>query len=308
MKTKSLLILGASLGALAALPGQSQTSNDAALEAQCRATEVTMPESCPCTIVKAREVGVSDAELASLFKDDGHSEPVDQGKYGQFWQVKSKCIADSMMASLGVSQSNPLPGVPPHMRPQMPGASQTPPPPPPALVTPPSVAFKPPPPALVTPPSVVLAPPPPPPALVTPPSVALAPPPPPPALVTPPSVQMTQSPATASAANDYSQPGQRTLGDIQAMIEQLADTAWEYTDDEGEKHRYDFFAEGNLAVYRNTRNKYIGDFAQVFRMFPRDTEYGAIIGARYVDSGGYGDLPINSLSKDHDTVRKRVDR
>ncbi|MEL6239385.1 MAG: hypothetical protein AAFQ90_12455, partial [Pseudomonadota bacterium] len=154
MKTKALLVLGAGICALAALPGHSQTSSDAALEASCRATEVTMPDSCPCTIVKAREVGVSDAELASLFKDDGHSQPVDQGKYGAFWQVKSQCIADTMMASLGVSQDNPLPGVPPQMRPQMPAAPQTP-PPPPALVTPPSVAFNPPPPpALVTPPSV----------------------------------------------------------------------------------------------------------------------------------------------------------
>ncbi|MEM6858227.1 MAG: hypothetical protein AAF559_10175 [Pseudomonadota bacterium] len=122
MKTRSLLILGAGLGALAALPGHSQTSSDAALEAQCRATEATMPDSCPCTITKARAAGVNDTELQSLFKDDGQSEPVDQGKYGLFWQVKSQCMADSMMASLGVSQGNPLPGIPAHMRPQMPGA------------------------------------------------------------------------------------------------------------------------------------------------------------------------------------------
>ncbi|MEO0870658.1 MAG: hypothetical protein AAFY19_01680 [Pseudomonadota bacterium] len=137
MKTKSLLILGAGLGALAAMPGHTQSSQTAALEVQCRATEVTMPDSCPCTITKAREVGVSDAELASLFKDDGHSEPVDQGKYTRFWQVKSQCIADSMMASLGVSQGNPLPGVPPHMRPGMPLSGAAPAPAPAPAATPP---------------------------------------------------------------------------------------------------------------------------------------------------------------------------
>lgn len=120
MKTKALFILGTGLAALAAWPGASQSSKDAQLESSCRSTEVTMPDSCPCTITKARAVGVSDAELASLFKDDGHSQPVDQGKYGAFWQVKSQCIANAMMASLGVTQGNPLPGVPLQMRPQMP--------------------------------------------------------------------------------------------------------------------------------------------------------------------------------------------
>ena len=149
MKVNALLILGTGLSALAALPGYSQTSSEAALEASCRTTEVTMPDSCPCTVTKAREVGLNDAELASLFKDDGHSQPVDQSKYGAFWQVKSQCIADTMMASLGVSNGNPLPGIPANMRPQMPGAqppapapatAPTAPPPSPALDTPPSVA------------------------------------------------------------------------------------------------------------------------------------------------------------------------
>lgn len=110
-----LFAAGWAMGALA-----SQGPDDAALEAACRATEMTAPDSCPCTIEKARGAGLENAELASLFKDDGHSQPVDQAKYGRFWQVKSQCIADATMAAMGISPGNPLPGVPANMRPGMP--------------------------------------------------------------------------------------------------------------------------------------------------------------------------------------------
>jgi hypothetical protein len=120
MGVRVLLAIGAGLCALVAMPVLSQGSGDGSLEAACRATEVTSPQSCPCTITKARAVGVSDAELASLFRDDGHSQPVPPAKYSAFWQVKSQCIADAMMASLGVTPGNPLPGVPANMRPGMP--------------------------------------------------------------------------------------------------------------------------------------------------------------------------------------------
>ncbi|WOE75791.1 hypothetical protein [Alterisphingorhabdus coralli] len=95
-------------------------SDDAALEKLCRSTEVTAPDSCPCTITNARAVNVSDRDMQSLFTDDGHSNPVDQGVYGRFWQVKAQCIAEATMASMGISADNPLPGVPANMRPQMP--------------------------------------------------------------------------------------------------------------------------------------------------------------------------------------------
>ncbi|MEM1133424.1 MAG: hypothetical protein AAGH53_10830 [Pseudomonadota bacterium] len=97
-------------------------SDDAALEKLCRSTEVTAPDSCSCTITKARAANVSDSDMQSLFTDDGHSSPVDQGVYGRFWQIKAQCIADATMASMGISPGNPLPGVPANMRPQMPGA------------------------------------------------------------------------------------------------------------------------------------------------------------------------------------------
>ncbi|MEM9085451.1 MAG: hypothetical protein AAGB23_05965 [Pseudomonadota bacterium] len=126
MKLKSASITASAFAALVAFPSYAQNSGDEQLEASCRATEVTMPDSCPCTITKSRQAGIDDNELASLFKDDGHSQPVDQGKYSRFWQVKSQCMADSMMASLGVSSGNPLPGVPEHMRPQLPGAAPAP--------------------------------------------------------------------------------------------------------------------------------------------------------------------------------------
>ncbi|MEO1043916.1 MAG: hypothetical protein AAFX04_00585 [Pseudomonadota bacterium] len=97
-------------------------SDDAALEKLCRSTEITAPDSCPCTITKARAAKVSDSDMQSLFTDDGHSTPVDQAVYGRFWQVKAQCIAEATMASMGISPGNPLPGVPANMRPQMPGA------------------------------------------------------------------------------------------------------------------------------------------------------------------------------------------
>ena len=104
----------------AVLPGHSQTSEDSSLEAACRATEVAQSASCFCTITKARAAGVSNAQLASLFRDDGLSEPVDQASYGRFWQVKTQCIGEATLASIGISAANPLPGVPAHMQPGMP--------------------------------------------------------------------------------------------------------------------------------------------------------------------------------------------
>lgn len=115
-----MILLGSGAAFVVAAPLASQQSSDAALEAACRATEVSESDSCPCTITKARAVGITDQQLASLFKDDGHSNPVDQAIYGRFWQVKAQCIADATMARMGISANNPLPGVPAHMRPGMP--------------------------------------------------------------------------------------------------------------------------------------------------------------------------------------------
>ncbi|MGB3470359.1 MAG: hypothetical protein WBA51_06025 [Erythrobacter sp.] len=121
MKLNIILFAGAAIGAIGlAAPLASQGSKDGALDAACRSTEVTAPEACPCTITAARKAGLNDTELASLFKDDGHSQPVDQAKYGRFWQVKSQCIADATMAKMGITPGNPLPGVPANMRPGMP--------------------------------------------------------------------------------------------------------------------------------------------------------------------------------------------
>lgn len=123
MKAKPIFLAAAG-GALCTVglsaPLASQGGKDAALDAACRSTEVTAPESCPCTITAARKAGLNDTELASLFKDDGHSQPVDHAKYGRFWQVKSQCIADATMAKMGITPGNPLPGVPANMRPGMP--------------------------------------------------------------------------------------------------------------------------------------------------------------------------------------------
>ena len=97
-----------------------QSSPDAALEQACRATETVAPESCACTVRKSRDVGVSQKDMASLFKDDGRSQPVGQTTFSAFWQVKTQCITEAINARLGTTGSNPLPGVPANMRPGMP--------------------------------------------------------------------------------------------------------------------------------------------------------------------------------------------
>lgn len=254
MQTRVLLGLGTGLAALASLPGYSQSSNAAALEAACRATEVTMPDSCPCTITKARAAGLDDTELASLFKDDGHTDPIDQRKYGLFWQVKSQCIADAMMASMGISAANPLPGVPEHMRPKMPGTAPTPP-----SASPPSN----------TPPL--------------------------------PDAPRTQEPSDLSS--------KRTLADISAMIAQLRDSAWEYTDENGRFHRYDFLPEGDLVVYQQREASTDGSrFAQVLQLSAAENQYDAFIRTRDVTSGQFGDLPIKSLTQSVLNYQKRYVR
>lgn len=74
--------------------------SDAELERLCRTTEVAVPDSCACTITAARAANVSDDQMASLFADDGHSNPVDQAAYGRFWLAKADCIAKTTIAGL----------------------------------------------------------------------------------------------------------------------------------------------------------------------------------------------------------------
>jgi len=104
---KRLVLLAAPFLISATAADGSQGNNDAALEKQCRATEVAVPDSCGCTIQKARSVGVTDRELAALFKDDAQSSPIDQAQYSRYWQVKTQCLMTATMASL------PKPGMPP---------------------------------------------------------------------------------------------------------------------------------------------------------------------------------------------------
>lgn len=266
MKRKIVLGIGAGLAALAALPGHSQTTGDAALEAACRATEVTSPASCSCTITKARAVGVTDAQLASLFKDDGHSSPVPQATYSRFWQVKSQCIADAMMASLGVSPDTPLPGVPAHMRPKPPGAVQGTGQGAPVVAGPPPYAR---------------------------PLPANRPP----------------VGTIATPAADASKSGPRTRADIDALIARLAGTAWEYTDENGRYHRFDFLPEGKLAVYQQRDAEPNGfRLTEVFQLSADENRFTAFIRTRDVTTGQIGDLPINALTDSALIYQKRYVR
>jgi len=262
MKKLVLLGVGAGLAAMTALPGYSQTSKDASLEAACRATEVTMPDSCACTITKARAAGVNDTQLASLFKDDGHSSPVPQAKYSVFWQVKSQCIADSMMASLGVSQGNPLPGVPAHMRPKMPGQAAAP-------VAPPTASR--------------------------------------PVNMRPANKRSDAPVPPSMLKRDVS--GKRSIADVNAMIAQLRGTAWEYTEENGRLHRYDFLPDGNLVVEQSRDAGPNGrTFVQVSQLSAAQNRYNAFIRTRDVTTGQFGDLPINALSDSVLNYQKRYVR
>ncbi|MEM6586445.1 MAG: hypothetical protein AAF692_11885, partial [Pseudomonadota bacterium] len=260
MKRNALVGVGLGLSALAAWPSHSQSSNSAALEAACRATEVTMPDSCPCTITKARGANISDAQLASLFKDDGHSNPVPQATYSAFWQVKSQCIADTMMASLGVSSGNPLPGVPEHMRPKMPPQ--------------PSVA---------------------PPA---------APPVPPRAQPTPPSRTAAAASArqTRPAQAQSARPAKPDLAQAQASIARLRGNAYEYVEENGRRHRYDFPAGSDLVVYQSYDPKTRPQFqrnAQVSVLSAQTSQYGPQYVMRDVASGSFSTLSLLSVADDH---------
>lgn len=261
MKTNAIFLAGGALCALGlATPLASQGGKDAALEAACRATEVTAPDSCPCTIAGARKTGLNDRELASLFEDDGHSQPVDQAKYGRFWQVKSQCIADATMAKMGITPGNPLPGVPANMRPGAPF--------PPANTPVPPIAR--------------------------------------------PGRNAPPAPVAAAATAQLSQPGQRTLAEVEAMIASLRGTAWEYTEskaDGGTWHRYDFLADSNLVIYRSGDRKNAGDRAsEVVRISAEQGDYGAFIRTHRVDSGTPADLPIIALSDSMLTYQKRYVR
>ncbi|MEM7689657.1 MAG: hypothetical protein AAF291_11615 [Pseudomonadota bacterium] len=255
MKTQALLGVGAGLAALAALPGHTQTSSASTLEAACRATEVTMPDSCPCTVTKARAAGVSDTQLASLFKDDGHSSPVPQAKYSAFWQVKSQCIADSMMASLGVSQGNPLPGLPAHMRPKMPGQTAAPIAPTPALRAAPQPSQRP-------------------------------------------------APATASAPAPAGKP---KLAQARANIAALRGNAYEYVEDGGRRHRYDFPADSDLVIYQAYDPSARPQFqrsAEVNALSAQMSRFGPQYVLRDVASGTFSTFSLLSVASDHFVFNK----
>ncbi|MGI9375621.1 hypothetical protein D6851_04040 [Altericroceibacterium spongiae] len=69
------------------------------LVGECRATEVTMPNSCGCTVTNSRQAGISESDLSALFKDDAQSTPVSEQTYQSFWLIKSQCMLDVTMTA-----------------------------------------------------------------------------------------------------------------------------------------------------------------------------------------------------------------
>jgi hypothetical protein len=79
----------------------------------CHIAETRLPEFCPCTITKARELGLSDADLASLFGEHGDAGPVDARVAAQFWQVTWQCIKEARRAQPATgpgASARPAPG------------------------------------------------------------------------------------------------------------------------------------------------------------------------------------------------------
>lgn len=199
-------------------------ADDAQLIRACQRTEVTAPDSCACTVAGARRAKVSDMAMASLFKDDAKSAPVDQSVYGRFWQVKAQCIAEATMAKLGISQDNPLPGVAAHM------------------------------------PSAL-------------------------------SASSAANAASAPAGNPYAgaPPAQANapsalapLGRAEDVLESLRGTGWEYTEEDGEWHRYDFLPDGKYVVER-MKSGSRPEYASVMELEPGSTSGNIIaFSARYI--------------------------
>lgn len=184
-------------------------------------------------------------------------KPVPQATYSKFWQIKSQCIADAMMASLGVSQGNPLPGVPANMRPGMPLPGSAPQSAPPARAPSPRQAFNPPPP----------------PALATPPSVATARP-----------------------------PAKPDLAAAEANIAMLRGNAYEYVEEDGQRHRYDFPAGTDLVIYQTYNAKRPSNyqrFAEVSALSVEPSQNAPQYVLRDVASGNFSTLNLISVAGDH---------
>ena len=269
----AFLISGLALGLVPGLtsPSASQSGSDGPLVAACQATEITAPDSCACTVTKARAVGLKDAELASLFKDDGHTQPVSQQSYSKFWQVKSQCIADATMAKMGISPNNPLPGIPAQMRPGMPLPTGAPPAQPRSLPAPRM-------PAAPAPPA---------------PQVAASP--------SRPSAQQAQPASISASAN--------APESAQAKIDQMMGHAWEYTEDNGRTHRYDFLPEGNILLYRETGGpSYLSDYSEIARISAQTRNGRPEILQRSLTSGRTSDFPVREASGDTFIYMKRYVR
>jgi len=108
-------------------------------------------------------------------------------------------------------------------------------------------------------------------------------------------------------SRDFS--GKRTLADIEAMIAQLENTAWEYTEENGRFHRYDFLPQSDIVVYQ-TRDAgaNVPRSVQIDQFSAGEARYGAFIRTRNVTTGTTGNLPINSLTDTIMNYQKRYVR
>ncbi|MFZ5748098.1 MAG: hypothetical protein ACOY45_10655 [Pseudomonadota bacterium] len=135
----SFVVLGASAPAPA--PAIAAPQDVASLEAMCRKNEISVPESCGCTVERTRKAGIADGDLVSLFRDDGRRQPVAQATYNRFWEVKTQCVTEAVNAKFGIP-TRPGAPVPPRVAGQPPVAVPpvAPPAPPVASEPPPRVA------------------------------------------------------------------------------------------------------------------------------------------------------------------------
>lgn len=89
------VLLGLPLAGMLSVAAANEGENDAGLEAQCRRTETTIPASCGCTVARGRAAGLNDRQLASMFRDDGKSDPLPPALYEKFWLKKIECLGEA---------------------------------------------------------------------------------------------------------------------------------------------------------------------------------------------------------------------
>lgn len=85
--------------------------------------------------------------------------------------------------------------------------------------------------------------------------------------------------------------------------------AWEYTEDDGRKHRYDFLPDGNIMVYRATGGpSYQTDYSEITRISAQTRNGRPEIFQRFLTSSRTSDFPVREVKGETFIYMKRYVR